>query len=799
MKRAANGRSLRAAGADATTPPTDFNSGAPAEASSWNRLALAPLDWCACGLIASILVVTPIWAATFATPAQPVTFAPAVLADQGAADAWLSVWVPPLSLVLTAVAFALIAWREWRKPVAIGAVRGVTVSVVLAGAWAALSVVPWRAPHLSLNALSFLAAALLAGGLASRLARDHRALTCLALAIAGAGTIVAGLGVREYLGALREGVVDHRTFSTFGPNFLAGYLLLTLPLTMSAFASGRPRLLRLGLGLGLALQSACLFLTGSRAGTAIGLSAVVAWVLICMGIGATRQRGRWIFVGAAIFVLASALSATPILGRYDIRPRSGPPAGPVQATSSAAKPAEDTQGHSAAFRKSTWVGTVRMTLRNPVTGTGVGTFAAAYPRYADTKFTAHAHNSFLQWSAETGLVGAIALLAALASASAFVVHVLLLVCARRNSAAASEPPDGTAGLLDSPEMLLAGAVAALCAAAVHSIFDSDLYIVATLFAFCVVLGITLAQARALAPLAVEKPRAVSPGFWIAGLLVCTFIVTRGVQAGLARWDRAQVDSASSALEAAEYARSAAAADPLDPEPHLVLARMLGTSSEAETHLLAAARLSPGNRTYYLLGRYYRDLADSSQDPTARTRLRKLSIDALENARTFDPHNLQALNLLAGIYALAAAEQKDSALAQQARFTYQTMAALENAPYGRVRAVKEYIETDFAYAHIGLAELALREGNRSVAALEYGEALRVFRLYWPTRTWSLNDIMRSPEKRMALADAYVRTLGRATKIVATNDATAQALAEETAKVEADRRADEAAAVPLGRSL
>ena len=61
---------------------------------------------------------------------------------------------------------------------------------------------------------------------------------------------------------------------------------------------------------------------------------------------------------------------------------------------------------------------------NPILGTGLGSYEFTYPRYMITAFTAHAHNSLLQWTAETGLPGALLLMAVFAAATAFAFNVL---------------------------------------------------------------------------------------------------------------------------------------------------------------------------------------------------------------------------------------------------------------------------------------------------------------------------------------------------------------------------------------
>ena len=72
-----------------------------------------------------------------------------------------------------------------------------------------------------------------------------------------------------------------------------------------------------------------------------------------------------------------------------------------------------------AFRKWTWIGTVRMVRANPLLGTGIGSFPIAYGRYSETAFTNHAHNSYLQWAGEVGIPGGLLLLTGFAAATAF--------------------------------------------------------------------------------------------------------------------------------------------------------------------------------------------------------------------------------------------------------------------------------------------------------------------------------------------------------------------------------------------
>ena len=130
---------------------------------------LSRSEWIATALIAVVLLIAPIWAASFATPGKATIFSLEEIATQSYLGAALEVWTMPLVLALTAAAFCLVAWREWRRPVAIAAVPGLSIAFGLLGIWAIFSAAPNPALYLSLNALAVLFCGLLLGGLIGRL------------------------------------------------------------------------------------------------------------------------------------------------------------------------------------------------------------------------------------------------------------------------------------------------------------------------------------------------------------------------------------------------------------------------------------------------------------------------------------------------------------------------------------------------------------------------------------------------------------------------------------------------------
>ena len=292
----------------------------------------------------------------------------------------------PLSLFLTVVAFLLVAWREWRRPVAIGGIPYLTAAMIFLGGWGVLSL--WHTHSLfhSLNALTVLLASLIFGGLTARLARDSRGFIVLLRSLIASASIVGALGIREYLEFWNLGVVEHRTFGPFAnPDFLAGYLLLTLPITLAAFASVRERMAQLALGIGLALQSGCLMLTASRAGLGVLLVAFLVWLALSAVSRAAEGRWKTIGMGFLVIVVSMVLASAPTRSRVVGAP--GRKVGNGTA-SSAIQEATASQSHSGEFRRWTWIGTYQMMTANPILGTGIGTFPIAYPHYATTAFTA---------------------------------------------------------------------------------------------------------------------------------------------------------------------------------------------------------------------------------------------------------------------------------------------------------------------------------------------------------------------------------------------------------------------------
>ncbi len=848
-----------------------------------DRRALNTLDKTCLGLLIGVLLLAPLGAGMFATPSG-VSF--------GAGDVLSQLQVGGVSLlnVLIALALAIAAWREWRRPVAIGPIAGLAGAGLLLAAWSGVSLLT-NAPIAAsgLNAWTSLLAALAMGGLVSRLGRDPKALLILLLVVAGAGSVAGAIGVREYLEHWRQGEANHRVFGSFNnPNFLAGYLLLALPLTVSCFAASRERLTRLLLGLGLFLQTMCLLLTGSRAGVGMLAVVIAAWLLLLARAGILRPSLKAVSAGLGLMLVAALFASTPLLVRL-AGSRNSPP------TVQSASPLKDTKagraanmnganGASAAsgggaeysgkFRQYTWLGTLRMAQSNPVAGTGIGSYETAYPRYATTAFTIHAHSSLLQWTAETGFLGVIFLLVILAASTAFGTYVLFLHPPRRRKpntrttdkdktialtiSADSELSPSPLLLFSSspslpwnfaePRLLLAGLLAAVLSTTLHSLFDSDWYIVATALTLGAIVGLLAAQARDLAPLATQTPRPLSRAMLAGCAVIALLLLWRGGMTLVSRWREAQAQQATmlfqeqvaqgqagasgSLQEAIDGYRAAASLDPLNPELLLSLGGLyqrLGQPDQARQALERAVAIAPTGKSLYLLGQFHRRqgiaMAGGQQresgvqdDPLALSGITedgknappdaasarqvqwKQALDAFGRARNRDPHNLQTLRALAETYALAG-NPAESVL------VYRDMNALETTPLGTVRAVPERVETDFAFAHARLANYLTSQQDLSAASAEYQKADDLLKTYWQRRHYDVYEFL-SAEKKRPLNALYDATMsGWQTALKAQQQATpaqAAVITQTLAQVEAEQvrfhqemQADQVAALEAAR--
>jgi len=628
--------------------------------------------------------------------------------------------LPVAIWVITLLALAAAIWEWTQRPVGDDAVpRPARVLASLFLLWMLASVVVSVYRWGTVVAWSHWAIAIAAAWLFSR-RRGEQALT-VALALALAGTLAAAFAMREYAENARV-VPNWRVFGTFfNPNFLAGYLCLTMPVTLGLALAFCPTQtlsspkgggeLRWLLGFGAWMQMAAILLTGSRFGTA---SAVLALVVLAGWMVFNRSWNRQ---RALLFGIVCLL----VLGTAFVTARSLA----ARVTTQAVQEGE----HSGGFRVWTWRGTLRMTKAHPLLGTGLGTYEIAYPRYAYVGFTRLAHNSYLQLAAEAGVPALVLLLGTLGVLAWAVVRTSVRTA------------NGMAERWDA-RVLRAGLAGAIAAGLARNLIDSDWYIFACLFTFWAIVGLMLS----LIPLpSGERLGARISRLYLAHttLLAIAWVVLTLRMGGVLNANSANWNLSRGVPDEEGY-RRALHWEPFNGDHYLSLGMFsmsmaragdLSRAEEAEKALRRSAELTPLSKTWYHLGNLYRDILGD----------RARAVEAYRHALELDP------------YALRVMAELGKTLEQQGKLgdaeaVYRRMLEIESSVYNQVRAVPELPEVDYAFAYAGLARIAKQQGKPESEVREmYSRALRILDADRAAREnrvmlWSL---MRAPERQRAL--------------------------------------------------
>ncbi len=507
--------------------------------------------------------------------------------------------------------------------------------------------------------------------LARRASADSRVrLGLIVCAVLGA-VIVADLGIQEYAVHVKAGQASWRIFATSTPDYLAGYFVMTLPLTLALLLQapavrGLTPLLRaltlLLLGVAALFQLAALLFTGSRfALVSLAVSLIVFGVALwraSRGGYALPKASRGLIIAAGIvLVLGGAALARPVLSRL-----------------------HNLNDNSAAFRLWTWRGSVKMAAANPVLGTGVGIWVYTYPRYALTGFTRVAHNSYLQMADECGVPGLVLL-----------VGTLALLGGTLGRGLAVRPPEDAP--LD-PRLLLCGLLAGCAGSAVQNLIDSDWYVFFLGTTFWTLAGLAVSIAAPEVAVTENKRPALPVMLAVSGVAGAFALLTAGQGLAALSVQSAPLDYATARTWDplnAKYARGEA----------LHVLAPAGNAAGAEAALRVAVALEPEAVNWWRLGDVLK-----AQGQTAA------ALSAYQSGLRTDPNSL---------FLLQAAAQ--TAPPAQSLTYYQKMADVEQSPVGTVRALGESVETRFAYADAALGDAAAKT-DPARALTDYARAADV---------------------------------------------------------------------------
>jgi O-antigen ligase len=333
-------------------------------------------------------------------------------------------------------------------------------------------------------------------GLGAALAFDSReGRRRLAIVLVASAAFQAVYGSGEYLsghqhifGFAKKHYLDSATGTFINRNHYATFLALALPFAL-ALAIGSPasqprngwreRVLATADSAGLtrlfgwaaaSLLWLGLLLSHSRAGLAFGVVGVAVVIVECR----TRRAARWVAVVAGLVLLA-------LLSR-DLAQAPG------ERFRSLASDLSAPGG-----RTTVWRDTLDLVKERPVFGWGLGAFESAFPSVQSSEIQLsydHAHNDWLEWLVEGGIA---AVLPALA------LFALALRRAGQRRLRSRDGPDAA---------LVAAAVGALSAVALHAFWDFSLRIpavaVAVTATLAVAIGSPTGAPRARTPF--EAPR-----------------------------------------------------------------------------------------------------------------------------------------------------------------------------------------------------------------------------------------------------------------------------------------------------
>jgi O-antigen ligase len=271
------------------------------------------------------------------------------------------------------------------------------------------------------------------------------------------------------------GLVDTPTGALFGPyvnrDHFSGLMEMLIPVAI-LYIAGRRSARAVGasalLIFAATLAVASLMLSGSRGGLmALSAEIVIAALALRRTIARTLE-GRRLAIAAVMALLMGV-----VLFIYVDE------GGSAKRLSSVAN-VDRTWADWAGERKSMALDTFRMWRDHPILGVGLGDFEIAYPRYQSfpsDDYIDHAHNDYIEAAAETGLVGTLLILWALA---------LFTHLAFRGWRQPVQSPVAWVRL---------GAAIGCFGLLVHSFWDFNLHIPANAAWFAVLAGIATAARR----------------------------------------------------------------------------------------------------------------------------------------------------------------------------------------------------------------------------------------------------------------------------------------------------------------
>ncbi len=351
--------------------------------------------------------------------------------------------------------------------------------------------------------------------------RERRFSSLVFTGLVGAGILIAALGVINRLswnGRIlwiwtpadwTSAPAMVRASGPFvNPDDFANYMALLMPMAIAGAIHGIPFRRRAGVGAfrvasgaGALVIAAAVVLSLSRAGWASAAVGVASFFLLISlpPAGGSRASAharwrRWMLAACATAIAAIAVAAAVAIGASIMGHRD---AGAAAAGAGASELGME-------GRIALWRGTLAMIRDFPVLGVGLGGWPAMFPCYRLPPWFPlvyrEAHNDYLQFAAEAGIIG----VALLVWVFARIVTSLSRVIRTRAD--------------DWP--LVAALIAAVPAMATHEMFDFCLHIPANAVLFTLILALALRWSPETEAVAA---RSALPRWWRAGRLAAPVV------------------------------------------------------------------------------------------------------------------------------------------------------------------------------------------------------------------------------------------------------------------------------------
>ncbi|MGC8834698.1 MAG: O-antigen ligase family protein, partial [Armatimonadota bacterium] len=340
------------------------------------------------------------------------------------------------------------------------------------------------------------------------------------------------------------------------------------------------------------------------------------------------------------------------------------------------------QVSSGQFRVLTWLGTIDAVRQKPLLGFGAGTFEFAYPRFAKAGFTRMAHNSYLQFAAELGLLGLALWIWMLAAA---------LLGARS--------PDPSA----VPPLLKRAAAAGIIGSAMHNAVDYGWYLTPTACAFWLCVGLSCGSA-----FGTVRSRCAA-----VGMALLAAVASLLLPLGIGEIYAEQADAQNAPAVKAELYRTALRWDPLNPDYRSDYATSLAWAGSLHQEVLPNEQ-GAIERQNFLQALFEFARAVSAEPNRAKLRYRYGL--ALERAGRLDDALIQYLaavrlepNATTPLMAAARLYLQKGEL-KAAEELYRRITSLEQSPVAKVKALEDFGDPNYAEAHLALAEAALARGD-----------------------------------------------------------------------------------------